>query len=255
MLYPVPLVAVPPPPAPYEEVSIESPSGLRVSAWHAGPRSPEAAALVVFHGNGEHLGTMAGSGTLERVAEPGGPALVVEYPGYGEAEGTPSESSLLAAGAAATNWMAARYPERPLVLFGWSLGAAVAVQIAADRDALGGLVLASAWTTLDEVARQHFPGVLVGLFLRERYDSLEAAGRVDAPVLMLHGDRDAIVPVRLGRRLSEAFPGEVRWVSLPDAGHNDLLSRPEVWREVAAFVERRAAAGEGVASDRPGRGR
>lgn len=244
MLYPAPSVAVPAsPPPPFEEVHLESPGGNRVHAWHAEGGRENGPAVVLFHGNGENLATMAAAGTLEQARAISGALLAPDYPGYGRSEGRPSEESLLAAGHASAEWLAARHPDRPLVLVGWSLGAAVAVRTAADRDDVAGLVLLSAWTRLDEVAREHFPGPLVRWFLNEEYDSLAVAPRIDVPVLLIHGERDSIIPARLGRRLAKAFPRQARWLALPGVGHNDLLGQAEVWRELDAFFDRDASPG------------
>lgn len=237
LLYPAPPITVPEsPPPPFEQVLLESGRGDRVHVWYAEGEREEGPAVVFFHGNGENLATMSAAGTLVQARAVSGALLAPDYPGYGRSEGQPSEESLLAAAEASAAWLAARHPRRPLVIAGWSLGAAVAVQVAADRDDVAGLVLLSVWTRLDAVAREHFGGWLVRLFLREEYDSLAVAPRIDVPVLVIHGERDAIVPVRLGLRLARAFPRQARWLALPGVGHNDLLGQPEVWREIDAFL-------------------
>lgn len=241
LLYPVPPIAVPEtPPAPFEQVLLESGGGDRVHAWYAEGERGEGPAVLLFHGNGENLATMAAAGTLEQARAVSGALLAPDYPGYGRSEGRPSEESLLAAAEASAAWLAARHPRRPLVIVGWSLGAAVAVHVAAERDDVAGMALLSAWTRLDDVAREHFPGWAVRWFLHEEYDSLAAAPRIDVPVLLIHGERDTIVPVRLGRTLAQAFPRPPRWRALPGVGHNDLLAQPEVWREIDAFLADRA---------------
>lgn len=238
MLYPAPPIAVPAsPPSPFDEVHLEPADGERVHSWHAEGGRENGPAVILLHGNGENLATMAAAGTLERTREISGALLAPDYPGYGRSEGRPSEEALRGAAHASVAWLAARHPRRPLVIVGWSLGAAVAVRVAAEHENVRGLVLLSAWTRLDEVAREHFPGWLVGWFLHEEYDALEVAPRIDVPVLAIHGESDRIVPVRLGRELSRAFPRQARWHALPGVGHNDLLAQPEVWREIDAFFE------------------
>ncbi|MGH9465644.1 MAG: alpha/beta hydrolase, partial [Thermoanaerobaculia bacterium] len=189
LLYPIPAVPVPgEPPAGFEEVVLRSAAGDRLHGWHRPASDPGRPAVVFFHGNGENLGTLARSGTLEELSKLGASALVLDYPGYGRSSGRPSEEGIVAAGAAALDWLTAQHPRRPLVAMGWSLGAAVAVQLAATGDDLDGLVVLSPWCSLEEVARAHYPGWMVQLFLRERYDSLSAAGGVRAAILVLHGE-------------------------------------------------------------------
>ena len=97
----------------------------------------------------------------------------------------------------------------------------------------------SSWTSLLDVAGIHFPGWLVGLALREKYDSLTAAPNIAAPALVIHGARDQIIPASQGEQVAAALPNSRR-DAVPGAGHNDLLSRDEVWQEMAAFIEQRA---------------
>ncbi len=234
MLYPAPGVSVPsPPPEPLEEVWLEVEGVGRVHAWFRAGSRP-GPSLVFFHGNGENLETLRLSGALEAFGGLGLPALTIDYPGYGLSAGKPHESGLVASGVAAAEWMRAREPVRPLVLIGWSLGAAVAFQVVGQVEAAG-IVAMSPWTSLAEIGREHFPGFLVGALVRERYDSLAAAPTVRVPTLVLHGRLDQIIPVSHGRRVAEALP-DVRWVEVDGYGHNDLLGAPLVWEELGRFL-------------------
>lgn len=238
MLYPVPTVAVPsPPPPPLEEVGIEVDSIGRVVGWYRPTEdgAPHGPALVLFHGNGENLETMRLAGVLAAFADLGYPFLALDYPGYGRSAGEPSEPHLISAGSAAVDWMRARHPQRAIVAVGWSLGAAVALPLTA-RGETDAVVAMSPWTQLEAIGRDHFPGWLVGLMVRERYDSLEAAKRIDRPALVVHGARDRIIPVEHGRRVAAELPG-ARWVEVAAHGHNDLLAATEVWEELLRFLE------------------
>lgn len=239
MLYPAPGIAVPsPPPEPLEEVSLEVRGVGTVSAWHW----PEAAAasqgpvMVFFHGNGENLETLRLSGTLATFAELGRPYLAAEFPGYGRSDGKASERTLVEAGVAAAEWMRQRYPGRPLIVAGWSLGAAVAVQVA-SRVAPAGLVMMSPWTSLAEIGRTHFPRWMVGLLVSESYDSETVARTIAVPALVVHGARDEIIPVEHGRRIAAVLP-DARWIEVEGAGHNDLLGRRRVWDELTVYLSR-----------------
>ncbi|HMB54957.1 MAG TPA: alpha/beta fold hydrolase, partial [Thermoanaerobaculia bacterium] len=134
----------------------------------------------------------------------------------------------------------------PLVVVGWSLGAAVAVQLAARRPgALDGVALLSPWSRLADTAAAHFPGFMARPLVGDRYDSLAAAPRITAPVLVMHGERDRIIPAVQGERLVEALAEregvETRWVAVPGAGHNDLLGRGVVWDELGRLFDAAAA--------------
>jgi len=246
VLYPAPPVRVPPAPAPLEEVMLQVPGGLQVVGWAWAPEAvPAGAPAVLFlHGNGENLETMRRAGLFDELRGLGAPFLAIDYPGYGRSGGRASEAGLAAAGAAGLAWLAARHPERPLVACGWSLGAAVAVALAAEPEhGVAGLVALSAWSSLRDVARVHFTS-LGGLLVAERYDSLDAAPRIRVPALLIHGRDDSIIPFRLGEKLAAALPAETtRFVPIPGAGHNDLLSHPVVWLELARFLREGSFAG------------
>lgn len=263
MIYPSPPVRVPaPPPAPLVEVPLVA--GERtVSAWWlplGAPHRPGAAGgeeaagdesgnphgpvVLMLHGNGENLETMRQAGLFEDFRSAGAGVLAIDYPGYGRSEGAPSEEANLAAAEAAWTWLRSHADGHPRVVAGWSLGAAVAAELAARHaDEAAGVILMSAWDRLEEVARLHYPDWMVSSLLRERYDSAAVAPRITVPALLVHGERDDIVPVELGRRLHDALPGPKSWVEVREAGHNDLLARPEPWEAIAGFLRERALGG------------
>ncbi len=97
------------------------------------------------------------------------------------------------------------------------------------------MIALSAWTTLAEVAAEVFPAFAVKFMLRERYDSRTAARGVRVPALVVHGERDNLIPMAHGKEISSMLAGETRWVEVPGAEHNDLLGRGE-WEEVERFL-------------------
>ena len=238
MLYPAPPIPVPSPPSPLEEVIFELPGGERAVAWARAHPDPTGPAVLFLHGNGENLETVRMSGLFEQFAELGAHVLAVDYPGYGRSTGEPSEASLTAAGEAGLAWLGERHPDSKRVVVGWSLGAAVAIQVAARQpDALDALVLMSAWSDLASLAAIHFPSWLVSMGLKDGYDSVAAARDLSVPVLMIHGDADQIIPVTQGQSLHEALGPKSQWIEVSGAGHNDLLSRREVWQGLATVLQ------------------
>jgi pimeloyl-ACP methyl ester carboxylesterase len=238
MLYPAPPYRVPSqPPAPLEEAVWELADGTRIVGWAGGAgAAPGAPAVVFFHGNGENLETMRLGGLYDDLDRLGVAWLAVDYPGYGRSGGSPSEASLVEAAEGGFAELSRRFQGRPRVVCGWSLGAAVAVQLAANHAAeLDGLMLLSPWTDLPSLAGEHFPGWLVSLLLRERYDSIGRAAELSLPTLVVHGADDSIIPVEHGRRLAAALPA-ARYLEVADAGHNDLLARPVVWQAMADYL-------------------
>lgn len=237
MLYPAPRLPVPEPPVPWHEVRLPLVGNGHVHGWWRDSADP-GPVLVFFHGNGESLATLGWGGFLDQLAALSAATLVLDYPGYGRSPGRPGEAALHAAADAALHFARAEGRGRPVVVWGWSLGAAVAIPLAARAGTgVAGLVAASPWTRLEDVAAVHVPRMLVRLLLREEYDSLRAAAAVRIPALVLHGQRDGIIPAEHGRRIAAALAGPTRHVEVAGVGHNDLLAHPTAWREVARFTD------------------
>ena len=239
LLYPAPNYHVPsPPPAPFEEVMLEA-AGERIHAYaHWGDGTGPV--LLYFHGNGENLGTMLASRLLDDFLERGISFLTLDYPGYGRSTGRPGEDRTRAAGLAGLEYIKKKYPNRPVVIGGWSLGAAVAMQTAgAAEGRYDALALLSPWATLKETAGVHGMAWLRFL-LSDRYDSRAVAREARVPVLIVHGEEDTLIPASQGIALSKEFPNQnqVRLITLSGVGHNDLLGRKQTRDELSALIER-----------------
>ena len=221
-----------------EDVTFETHDGLQLSGWFLPSRDPgERRAVVVFNGN-------AGNRTYraplaDALSDAGLSVLLVDYRGYGGNPGTPTEDGLLADARAAAGYLASRPEVDParIVYFGESLGAAVAVALAAERPPAA-LVLRSPFATLSDVGSHHYPYLPVALLLRDRYAAVDRIGSVSAPILVIAAEHDVIVPVSHSRRLFEAASEPKRIVVIPGADHNDLemLAGERLIREVVAFV-------------------
>jgi uncharacterized protein len=163
---------------------------------------------------------------------------MLEYRGYGGNPGTPTEDGLSADGAAAVDFLGREgiLPNR-LVLYGESLGSGVAVTLAAQRD-IAGLILEAPFTNVAEVAQHHYSFVPASVLVADRFDSLAKIGGVKAPILVLHGERDRVVPIRFGRALFDAAPEPKEFWFSRDAGHENLM-RFGAFEAVLQFLERR----------------
>jgi fermentation-respiration switch protein FrsA (DUF1100 family) len=194
--------------------------------------------VLVCNGNGGDRAMRAElAAALSRL---GLAVLLFDYRGYGGNPGTPTEEGLAADARGALDYLAGR-PEvdpRQVVYLGESLGAAVALRLAVERPPAA-LVLRSPFASLAEVGRRHYPVLPVSLLLRDRYDSAALAGRLDAPLLVVAGGRDQIVPAGHSRRLFDAAPQPKRLVVLDGAGHNDdeLLAGPRLLAELRTFLD------------------
>ena len=138
---------------------------------------------------------------------------------------------------AAHDWLAARDGVDRIAYFGESLGAAVALRLAVERPP-SALVLRSPFTSMTDVGRVHYPWLPVGRLLIDRYPSIDRIGELEAPLLVIAGERDGIVPAALSQRLFDAAPEPKRFVLVPGADHNDpeLLDGPGVIDEIVRFL-------------------
>jgi fermentation-respiration switch protein FrsA (DUF1100 family) len=184
--------------------------------------------LIFTHGNGELIDYWPDA--FDEPRRWGLGVLLVEYPGYGRSAGRPSEPAILESMLAADDWMR-RQPQidaSRLVPYGRSLGGSAAALLAVERR-VPALILESAFTSARAFASQFgAPGLLV----RDPLDTLAAVRRFDGPILVLHGDRDEIVPTAHGRALAAASSRAT--LQLLPCGHNDC-ARP--WRHVRTFLE------------------
>jgi fermentation-respiration switch protein FrsA (DUF1100 family) len=218
-----------------EAVRLTTADGLELLAWYRPALSPAGPVLAYFHGNGGHIGMRVRK--VRPYLDVGCGVLLVSYRGYGGNAGRPSERGLYEDGRAALEFLSARgvAPSRT-VLYGESLGAGVAVRMARDVR-VGAVVLEAAFPSAADVAAHHFPLVPVRWLIRDRFECESRIARIGAPLFLLHGERDEIVPVDLGRRLFAAAsePKEARFV--PQAGHNNLydFAAPEA---VLDFIAR-----------------
>jgi fermentation-respiration switch protein FrsA (DUF1100 family) len=149
----------------------------------------------------------------------------------------PSEAGLFEDAAAALRFVAAQgAPGHRIVLYGESLGTGVAVHVATSH-AVGAVVLESPYTSIAAAAQYHYPFIPAAWLVSDRYDSLSRIGQVRAPVLMLHGARDGVIPLSLGEVLFAAAPEpKEQWIA-PEAGHADL-GRFGALDIADAFIER-----------------
>jgi uncharacterized protein len=216
------------------EVALQTADGLQLLSWYLPPAEGRPT-LAYFHGNGGNIAYRADR--LMRFARDGYGVLMAEYRGYGSNSGSPSEAGFVADAQAAVDFLRRQgIASKRLVLYGESLGSALAVQIAAGHP-VAAVILESPFTSIAAVAQYHYPLVPATLLVWDRFDALSRIGRVTAPILFLQGGRDAVVPGHFGGALFEAAPQpKERWFA-PDAGHEDL-ARFGALEAAIEFIER-----------------
>jgi len=227
-----------------DAVSFATSDGVTLAGWFvpaaadAGRGRLPGVTILVFNGNAGHRGFR--TPLAQAFAAYGASVLLFDYRGYGGNPGAPDEAGLHRDARAAAAWVRARagVDAARLVYFGESLGAAVAVDLAADEPPAA-LVLRSPFTSMTDVAAFHYPFMPVRWLLEDRFDALSRAASVHVPSLVIAGDRDAIVPFAQSRRLHAALPAAVDLYVFEGADHNDavLTAGPQMVEVVVTFLE------------------
>jgi fermentation-respiration switch protein FrsA (DUF1100 family) len=218
------------------EETIATPDGERLTAWHIAAEGDNPT-ILFFHGNAGEIGDR--SERLAYYREQGFGALFVSYRGYGTSSGSISEQGFITDALAAHDWLTTRMimPEQ-IVLIGESLGTGVAVQLAAQRR-VAAVALEAPYTSVADVAASIYWWLPVRLLLKDTFHSRDHIGRVNAPVLIQHGDADSIIPVDHGHRLFAMANEPKELVIIPGIGH-EAIQRHDVWERALEFFRKHA---------------
>jgi len=219
----------------YEDVALATSDGETLHAWFLPAAATAPVTVLLLHGNAGNISHRFDKLALLRAL--GVDVLILDYRGYGRSTGRPDEAGTYRDADAAYAYLTARrrLDPRRIVVYGESLGAAVAADLASRRP-VGGLVLESVFSSAVEVAHELFPFLPARLLVRNRYDSASKMATVQAPVLILHSRDDEFFGWHHPQRLYDAAREPKRLVELR-GGHNDafLVSQAAYTRALAAF--------------------
>ncbi|HEY5594811.1 MAG TPA: alpha/beta hydrolase [Nitrospiria bacterium] len=222
----------------YEDVYFKTADGVRLNGWFVpGTGSPEV--MIWFHGNAGNISHRVDN--LRRFHdELGLSVFIFDYREYGRSEGSVSEEGTYRDAEAALDYLKSRtgLPAERIIYFGRSLGAAIAVELALKSPPRA-LILESPMTSIRDMARAALPYLPVGFLIRTEYDSLSKIGKIHRPLLILHGDRDEVVPFEQGRRMFEAANPPKEFYVIPGASHNDtyLVGGSPYWEAWKKFLK------------------
>ena len=206
-------------------VPLPTPDGETLIMWYA-PARTDQPTILFFHGNGGNIAGRADRFAFYRAKDYG--VAFLSYRGYGGSTGTMSETGFITDAQAAFDWLVAEgIASTRIALVGESLGTGVAVQLAA-RQPVGAIVLEAPYTAAVDVAAQVYPWLPVRLLMKDQFRSAAVIAQVTAPVLILHGTDDTVIPFAMGQALFAAANDPKRFHALPMAGH-DALYEPATW--------------------------
>ncbi|MGH2919972.1 MAG: alpha/beta hydrolase [Solirubrobacteraceae bacterium] len=220
----------------YRDLELTTDDGERLHGWWVDRRAPARGHVLLCHGNAGNVGDRVLHAAMLTAA--GFDVLLFDYRGYGNSSGTPGERGTYRDARAALDCLL-RQPgvdATRVYYLGESLGGAVALELALAHPPAG-LVLVSAFTSVRDMARVHY-GLIPTALVPDAYPNLRRVRDLRAPLLVLHGEDDAIVPAEQGRALFEAAPEPKRLRMVPGVGHNDIvtLAGALLGTEIAAWA-------------------
>ena len=219
----------------YEPVILVTTDGVRLGGWFI-PHTSGHATLLFLHGNAGNISHRLDS--IRQFHELGLAVFIIDYRGYGESEGSPTETGTYDDATAAWHYLIAQrgIAPRDIVLFGRSLGANIAAELA-TRTRPGALIMESAFTSVPDMAATIYPWLPVRLLSRYRYDAYKQLARISCPLLIVHSRDDEIIPFTHGQRLFERAREPKQFLELR-GGHNDgyLVARRDYLEGIGHFL-------------------
>lgn len=219
----------------YEDVYFETEDGIRLNGWHVPCEAP-AAAMLFCHGNGGNISYRIES--LRQFHSLHLNVFIFDYRGYGKSRGWLTEEGTYRDALAAYRWLVEKNPDLPVILFGRSLGANIAVDLAARVEAAA-LIYESGFNSTIAIGREIFPYLPVRWIVKYHYDALGKIQNVRMPILVIHSREDEIAPFHHGEKFYEAAPAPKRFLEI-DGGHNDgFIVTEEIYlKELQSFIDK-----------------
>ena len=218
---------------PYEDVRFQNEEGLTLHGWYF--KGKKDTTLLYLHGNAGNIGDRLDK--IQFLKRLGWSIFIFDYQGYGGSEGNPTIDGVLKDSEAAFRYLkeARKCPNEQIVLFGESLGGTLALHLS-QSEPTAAVILESTFTSLRDVARQVY-SFLPSFVVPDVYRSIDLIRHIKAPLLVIHGTNDEIVPFAMGKKLFDAAPHPKKLFAVPKAHHNDVyLTKLEYLKEIEEFL-------------------
>lgn len=203
-----------------QSITVRAADEKEITSWIIPPQNEKQPIIVFFHGNAIHA--LYGFERALTFAEAGHGFVLAEYRGFGGNKGVPDERAIYEDSRRLIHEIKESYPDTPLILYGESIGSGVATQLATEFE-IKALILEAPFTSVTDVARKHYPFVPVKYLLKHRFENLSKIKNINAPLLIIHGQTDNIIPITHGQTLYEQAHDPKEFKVIESAGHNDLL--------------------------------
>jgi fermentation-respiration switch protein FrsA (DUF1100 family) len=203
----------------FEDIRLETSDGETLRGFWKPPEAGRAL-ILYFHGNGGNLWNRRDR--VRALAQDGRGVLIVSYRSYSGSTGSPTEAGLHEDARTAYNFAIREHDPALLLVYGESLGTGIAVRLAAENP-VAALVLDAPYTSTADVAAIRYPFIPISILMHDQYRSIDIIDQVKAPILIMHGDADIIIPFSQGQALYAAAPQPKRFMAFPGNGHTSLL--------------------------------
>lgn len=202
-----------------KEVILKTENNESLYNWHSITKDTNIV-ILFMHGNAGNIATKINK--LETFKTLGFDVFLLGYPGYGESSGSPSEKNFVHAAKQGFDYLKSLgYANNKIVVYGESLGTAVAIQLAATIEARS-VILEAPMTSIQEIAAEQYPFIPIKWLIKDPFLSINHIEQVDEPVLIIHGDMDEAIPFQHGQRLYEAIKTSKYFHKVKGGGHNNL---------------------------------
>jgi len=216
----------------YESVQLKTPDGETIAGWYIPAAAEESRRTVLFcHGNAGNISHRLY--TLQLIHELGLNCLIVDYRGYGESTGKPTEKGTLTDIRTAWDWLINEKQKTPddIIIFGRSLGGSIAA-ITAVEVRPAAVIIEIAFTSVTDVGRHYYPFLPVRWFVRFKYNTLAAVKQLNCPVLIVHSPDDEMIPYKFGRALFEAANEPKLFIELKGTHNEGFYDNGQLYRQI-----------------------
>jgi|GEM_PF-5456186 len=207
-------------------------------------KSQSKPTLIYLHGNATNIGSLYEGGILGALKAINANIIVFDYPAYGKSTGFPTKNSLTLSTGKVLSFAKNKFKRSKVVLWGRSLGTGVASQaVKKYRSSVSGFILTSPWSSVEDLIEHHFSSlkdqVPEDWFEANNYNSMEALKNTRLPGLILHGDKDDLIPYKLGVKLYDSIKSKRRisFETMEGYEHNDVFQSDRMWKDIAQFVK------------------
>jgi len=218
-----------------EEVSLSTTDGLVLKSWIKKPKSQDGYTILIFHGNGGHVGHRVNK--FKSFIDEGYGLFFLEYRGYADNPGKPSEKGLYKDALASIKFLSdSDIRSEKIILYGESLGSGIAVKLSVESK-FAATVLEAPYTSINDVAQKHYWYLPAKWLVLDKYNIIDIINKIKSPLLIVHGEKDNIININFGKKVFEAANQPKESLFVPEASHNNLFEF-DIQKKILFFLKK-----------------